>query len=106
MRILVTDNGKGLTPAERRRVFLPGYSTKRKGWGLGLALARRIVEEYHKGKLSVGWSEVGQGHDVRDHASHHLRHQAARRTGATPVADNRKAATDGSNSTEDPLGRR
>ena len=40
---------------------MPGYSTKRKGWGLGLALARRIVEEYHKGKLYVSWSEVGKG---------------------------------------------
>jgi len=61
IRIRITDNGKGMTSAERRRVFVPGYSTKRKGWGLGLALARRIVEEYHKGKLAVSWSEVGQG---------------------------------------------
>jgi signal transduction histidine kinase len=61
IRIRVKDNGKGMSPAERRRVFTPGYSTKRKGWGLGLALARRIVEEYHKGKLVVSWSEVGQG---------------------------------------------
>jgi anti-sigma regulatory factor (Ser/Thr protein kinase) len=61
IQIRVTDSGKGLTPAERRRIFVPGYSTKRKGWGLGLALARRIVEEYHKGKLDVSWSEVGRG---------------------------------------------
>ncbi len=61
VRILITDNGKGLTPAERRRIFLPGYSTKRHGWGLGLALARRIVEEYHKGRMHIGWSEVGKG---------------------------------------------
>jgi signal transduction histidine kinase len=61
VRVLFTDNGKGLTQAERRRIFVPGYSTKRKGWGLGLALARRIVEEYHKGRLYVGWSEVGRG---------------------------------------------
>jgi hypothetical protein len=61
VQIRVKDNGKGLSPAERKRVFVAGYSTKRKGWGLGLALARRIVEEYHKGKLYVGWSEVGQG---------------------------------------------
>jgi len=59
--VTFTDNGKGMTQAERRRVFVPGYSTKRKGWGLGLALARRIVEEYHKGKLYVSWSEVGRG---------------------------------------------
>jgi hypothetical protein len=61
VRVFFTDNGKGLTQAERRRIFLPGYSTKRKGWGLGLALARRIVEEYHKGRLYVGWSEPGKG---------------------------------------------
>jgi len=61
VRVRFTDNGKGLTPGQRRRIFVPGYSTKRKGWGLGLALARRIVEEYHKGKLYVSWSEVGKG---------------------------------------------
>jgi signal transduction histidine kinase len=61
VEVLVTDTGKGLTAAERRRVFLPGYSTKRKGWGLGLALARRIIEEYHKGRLVVKWSEPGKG---------------------------------------------
>jgi signal transduction histidine kinase len=61
VEILITDSGKGLTPGERRRVFIPGYSTKRKGWGLGLALSRRIVEEYHKGRLYVAWSEAGKG---------------------------------------------
>jgi hypothetical protein len=61
VRVRFTDNGRGLTPAQRRRIFVPGYSTKRKGWGLGLALARRIVEEYHNGKLYVSWSEVGKG---------------------------------------------
>ncbi|MCD4689868.1 HAMP domain-containing histidine kinase [bacterium] len=61
VRVLVTDNGKGMSPRDRRRIFLPGVSTKRKGWGLGLVLARRIVEEYHKGRLYVGWSEEGKG---------------------------------------------
>jgi signal transduction histidine kinase len=61
VEVLVADTGKGLTAAERRRVFLPGYSTKRRGWGLGLALARRIIEEYHKGRLVVKWSEPGKG---------------------------------------------
>jgi len=61
MRITVSDNGRGFSPGERRRVFQPGYSTKRKGWGLGLALAKRIVEEYHMGKLSVLSSEPGKG---------------------------------------------
>ena len=61
VKVLFTDNGKGLSSTDARRVFTPGYSTKRKGWGLGLALARRIIEEYHKGRLYVGWSEVGKG---------------------------------------------
>ncbi len=61
VKIFFTDNGKGLSPAERRRIFAPGYSTKRKGWGLGLALARRIIDEYHKGRLYVSWSETGKG---------------------------------------------
>ncbi|MBD3349280.1 MAG: two-component sensor histidine kinase [Candidatus Eisenbacteria bacterium] len=61
VRILVTDSGRGFSPAEKRRVFQPGYSTKRKGWGLGLALSRRIVEDYHKGRLSVPWTEPGKG---------------------------------------------
>ena len=61
VRLSFTDNGKGLSQSERRRIFLPGYSTKRRGWGLGLALSRRIIEEYHKGRLYVGWSEPGRG---------------------------------------------
>lgn len=61
VRVIFTDDGRGLSNAERRRIFEPGYSTKRKGWGLGLALARRIVEEYHKGRLYLGRAEVGKG---------------------------------------------
>ncbi len=59
--VLVTDNGKGMTAAVRKRVFLPGYTTKRRGWGLGLSLSRRIIEEYHGGKLYVKDSQVGHG---------------------------------------------
>lgn len=51
--ILVTDNGRGVPPREQGKIFAPGYTTKKRGWGLGLSLARRIVEEYHKGKLSL-----------------------------------------------------
>ena len=61
VRISFTDTGKGMSPTERRQAFVPGYSTKRKGWGLGLALARRIVEEYHEGRLFIAWSEPGVG---------------------------------------------
>ena len=51
--VKITDTGKGLTKSEYRRVFAPGYTTKKRGWGLGLSLARRIIEEYHKGKIKV-----------------------------------------------------
>src|SRR5574341_1487828 len=47
----VTDNGKGIPPKEQKRVFHPGYTTKKRGWGLGLSLAKRIVEDYHQGKI-------------------------------------------------------
>ncbi|HVP14065.1 MAG TPA: HAMP domain-containing sensor histidine kinase [Terriglobales bacterium] len=61
VEIMVRDNGRGMTPAEQRRAFDPGYSTKQRGWGLGLALARRVVEEYHGGRLSIRQSAPGQG---------------------------------------------
>jgi len=51
--ILVTDNGRGIPTREQGKIFAPGYTTKKRGWGLGLSLARRIVEEYHKGKLNL-----------------------------------------------------
>ena len=46
-------------------MFLPGYTTKKRGWGLGLALAKRIIENYHKGRLFVKWSEPGRGTTFR-----------------------------------------
>src|SRR5262245_46310094 len=51
VEVTVTDNGRGMSPAELKRAFEPGYTTKRRGWGLGLALARRVVVEYHGGRL-------------------------------------------------------
>ncbi len=59
--IEVRDNGKGMSKAVRKQVFLPGYTTKARGWGLGLSLSQRIVEEYHQGRLIVKQSEPGQG---------------------------------------------
>jgi len=59
--ISITDNGKGMSAAVRKRVFQPGYTTKRRGWGLGLSLSKRIVEEYHNGKLVVKESTPGVG---------------------------------------------
>ncbi|HUU56514.1 MAG TPA: HAMP domain-containing sensor histidine kinase [bacterium] len=58
--ISVTDNGVGISAAELRLIFTPGYSTKEKGWGLGLSLVKRIVEEVHHGRLEVR-SEAGEG---------------------------------------------
>ena len=56
----VVDNGKGISKTNRRNVFRPGYSTKQRGWGLGLSLARRIIEEYHHGDLMVKESKPGE----------------------------------------------
>jgi signal transduction histidine kinase len=57
----VTDNGKGIEMNRRKDVFRPGYSTKRRGWGLGLSLSKRIIEGYHRGKISVKNSAPGEG---------------------------------------------
>jgi signal transduction histidine kinase len=57
----ITDTGKGIAPKNIRKVFNPGFTTKKRGWGLGLSLVKRIVEEYHKGKIVVSHSEVGKG---------------------------------------------
>lgn len=59
--IEVGDTGKGIRKKDIGNVFRPGFTTKKRGWGLGLSLAKRIVEEYHKGKISVKSSEVGIG---------------------------------------------
>lgn len=59
--IEVEDNGKGIDRREAKKIFEPGYTTRRGGWGLGLPLARRVVEEYHGGKLKLLKSEVGKG---------------------------------------------
>ena len=63
--IEVTDNGKGIRKKDLKNVFTPGFTTKKRGWGLGLSLAKRIVEEYHKGRICVKSSEVGKGTTFR-----------------------------------------
>jgi two-component system, sporulation sensor kinase D len=63
--IEVTDTGKGIRKKNLRNVFRPGFTTKKRGWGLGLSLAKRIIEEYHKGRIWVKWSEVGVGTTFR-----------------------------------------
>jgi signal transduction histidine kinase len=61
----VTDTGKGIAAANIRQVFKPGFTTKKRGWGLGLSLSKRIVEQFHKGKLFVKQSEPGKGTTFR-----------------------------------------
>ena len=61
----VTDNGKGIDPKYSKDVFRPGYSTKRRGWGLGLSLSKRIIEEYHKGKIFIKETQLGKGTTFR-----------------------------------------
>lgn len=61
----VTDTGKGIKKKDLHNVFTPGFTTKKRGWGLGLSLAKRIVEEYHKGRIFVKNSEVGKGTTFR-----------------------------------------
>ncbi|MBQ5971670.1 MAG: HAMP domain-containing histidine kinase [Prevotella sp.] len=63
--IEVADTGKGIRKKDIDNVFKPGFTTKKRGWGLGLSLAKRIVEEYHRGKIYVKQSEVGKGTTFR-----------------------------------------
>lgn len=61
----VTDNGKGVPKSQYKTIFKPGFTTKARGWGLGLSLTKRIVEEYHKGKIFVAESEINKGTTIR-----------------------------------------
>ena len=61
----VEDTGKGIAKSHYQSVFSPGFTTKRRGWGLGLSLAKRIIESYHKGRIYVKHSEVGKGTTFR-----------------------------------------
>ena len=61
----IADNGKGIVPRDQKNVFKPGYSTKKRGWGLGLSLAKRIIEDYHGGKLFIKDSRLGEGTTFR-----------------------------------------
>lgn len=61
----ITDTGKGIPKANFEKVFKPGFSTKKRGWGLGLSLAKRIIEDYHKGRLIVKSSELNKGTTFR-----------------------------------------
>jgi signal transduction histidine kinase len=61
----ISDTGKGIPKSAFNKIFNPGFTTKQRGWGLGLSLAKRIIEEYHNGKIFVRHSEVGKGSCIR-----------------------------------------
>jgi two-component system, sporulation sensor kinase D len=65
VKILVSDTGNGIPKNQFNRIFEPGFTTKKRGWGLGLSLTKRIVEEYHKGKIKVLHSEIGKGTTIQ-----------------------------------------
>lgn len=61
----ISDTGKGIPKSAFKKIFSPGFTTKQRGWGVGLSLAKRIIEEYHHGKIFVRNSEVGKGSVIR-----------------------------------------
>ena len=61
VHIDISDNGKGIPPSKNKTVFQPGFTTKNRGWGLGLSLAKRIIEDYHEGKIFVKYGEENKG---------------------------------------------
>ena len=61
VKILISDTGNGISKNQFKSIFEPGFTTKKRGWGLGLSLTKRIVVEYHKGKIKVLHSEIGKG---------------------------------------------
>jgi signal transduction histidine kinase len=61
VKINVSDSGKGIPKNQFKKIFEPGFTTKKRGWGLGLSLTKRIVEDYHKGKIKVLQSEIDKG---------------------------------------------
>ncbi len=65
LQIDVQDSGKGISAAKLKTVFRPGFSTKKRGWGLGLSLAKRIIEQYHQGKIFVASSSLNEGTTFR-----------------------------------------
>lgn len=67
----VSDTGKGILKSKFKTVFNPGYTTKKRGWGLGLSLVKRIIESYHGGKIYVKNSEIGKGTTFRIELNHH-----------------------------------
>ena len=65
IKITITDSGKGIQKSQFKQIFKPGFTTKKRGWGLGLSLSKRIVEEYHNGKIFVKKSEINKGTSIQ-----------------------------------------
>lgn len=65
VKIKVSDTGNGILKSQFKKIFEPGFTTKKRGWGLGLSLTKRIVEEYHKGFIKVVLSEIGKGSTIQ-----------------------------------------
>ena len=65
IQITVTDSGKGIPKSQFKQIFKPGFTTKKRGWGLGLSLSKRIIEEYHNGKIFVKKSEIDKGTSIQ-----------------------------------------
>ena len=63
--VSIKDNGSGMKKSVAQKIFTPGFTTKKRGWGLGLSLAKRIIVEYHKGKIYVYKTEIGEGTEFR-----------------------------------------
>ena len=61
VHVLISDTGKGISKNLFKTIFEPGFTSKKRGWGLGLSLSKRIIEDYHKGKIKVKQSEIGKG---------------------------------------------
>ncbi|MDP4185050.1 MAG: HAMP domain-containing sensor histidine kinase [Bacteroidota bacterium] len=61
----ITDSGKGIQKSKYKTIFKPGYTTKKRGWGLGLSLSKRIIKVYHRGKIFVRWSDLQKGTQMR-----------------------------------------
>jgi|UniRef100_UPI00404886FC two-component system, sporulation sensor kinase D len=65
VKITISDTGKGMQKSQFRQIFKPGFTTKKRGWGLGLSLSKRIIEEYHNGKIFVEKSEINKGTSIQ-----------------------------------------
>ncbi len=65
IKITVSDTGKGIPKSQFKQIFKPGFTTKKRGWGLGLSLSKRIIEEYHNGKILVKKSEINKGTSIQ-----------------------------------------